>query len=250
MLISLPDLHGRADLLEAAIRYYPEDTQFIFLGDAIDRGPNSRGVIRMLLQLIDERRLEAILGNHEWMLLQATKLWHQAIESSDPVQLNEAQEAWRNWVRNGGASVLQEYGQFTANNVPQELMMYLNSTQLTLTTSAGIFVSHAAPPYDETAPGDEVLWARPTDGPFALPGNTLLSVHGHTPLSNPTWVAESLFTDLGAVFTGALCTVDLESLEVIVLQGQGRAQLNTLPNLSSSEDGLVRTQAYRTVHID
>lgn len=43
--VIIPDVHGACALLHAALRHFPERT-FVFLGDLIDRGPDSRGVLR------------------------------------------------------------------------------------------------------------------------------------------------------------------------------------------------------------
>ena len=80
MLIVLPDLHGRADLLEATVKYYPPDTNYVFLGDAIDRGPDSKGCIRQLIELHDAGRCVLIRGNHEVMVESAA---HHEARSTD-----------------------------------------------------------------------------------------------------------------------------------------------------------------------
>jgi serine/threonine protein phosphatase 1 len=70
-VIAIGDIHGCANSLRAivvAIQPTAEDT-LIPLGDCIDRGPDSRGVIEELLRLKDRCRLVPLLGNHEEMLL-------------------------------------------------------------------------------------------------------------------------------------------------------------------------------------
>ncbi len=65
------DIHGCSAALDAlidAIDLRPEDT-LVTLGDYVDRGPDSRGVIDRLIDLERRRRLVAILGNHDQMLL-------------------------------------------------------------------------------------------------------------------------------------------------------------------------------------
>ena len=47
-VIVLPDLHGRCDLLDAAVQQFPE-AHFVQLGDAIDRGPQSIPAVERLL---------------------------------------------------------------------------------------------------------------------------------------------------------------------------------------------------------
>ena len=69
--IAIGDIHGCSAALDAlidAIRPRPQDT-IITLGDYIDRGPDSRGVIDRLVELGRVCRLVPILGNHDQMLL-------------------------------------------------------------------------------------------------------------------------------------------------------------------------------------
>lgn len=77
---AIGDIHGRLDLLDALIDRIEADdaargdadTQLIFLGDLIDRGPNSAQVVERSRQLaIGGRRCSFLLGNHEEVFLQA-----------------------------------------------------------------------------------------------------------------------------------------------------------------------------------
>jgi serine/threonine protein phosphatase 1 len=70
-IIAIGDIHGCSTALRAlvaAIRPRPEDA-LIPLGDCIDRGPDSRGVIDDLLALRERCRVVPILGNHEEMMI-------------------------------------------------------------------------------------------------------------------------------------------------------------------------------------
>ena len=73
----IPDIHGQAEKLRLALKnlgwrrngttwVHPEpDRQIVFLGDFIDRGPENAAVIRIVRELIDAGRAQAIMGNHE-----------------------------------------------------------------------------------------------------------------------------------------------------------------------------------------
>ena len=73
----IPDIHGHADKLRLALQNlgwrrtvttwrHPEpDRQIVFLGDFIDRGPENAAVIRIVRELMDSGRANAIMGNHE-----------------------------------------------------------------------------------------------------------------------------------------------------------------------------------------
>ena len=71
--IAVGDVHGCSKALDAlieAIGPTPDDT-IVMLGDYVNRGPDSRGVLDTLAELRRRCRLVAILGNHDEMLLQA-----------------------------------------------------------------------------------------------------------------------------------------------------------------------------------
>jgi serine/threonine protein phosphatase 1 len=71
--IAIGDIHGCSQALEAVLRAVgpkPDDT-VVTMGDYVDRGPDSRGVVERLLALASECRLVPLMGNHEIMLLDA-----------------------------------------------------------------------------------------------------------------------------------------------------------------------------------
>lgn len=71
--LAIGDIHGHLRALEAlldAVKPQPDDL-IITLGDYVDRGPNTRGVLDLLMDLQDQGRLVALQGNHELLLLNA-----------------------------------------------------------------------------------------------------------------------------------------------------------------------------------
>lgn len=94
--IAIGDIHGCSDALAAvldAVGLGPADT-VVTLGDTIDRGTNSRGVIDQLIALAGRCRLIPLLGNHKEVLLDALR---------DIGTLRR----WLDW---GGADTLRSYG--------------------------------------------------------------------------------------------------------------------------------------------
>ncbi len=94
--IAIGDIHGCATALRtllAALELSADDT-LVTLGDAIDRGPDSRGVLEQLIAVSESCRLVPILGNHEQMLLDAI---HGRIALQD-------------WLIHGGSETLDSYG--------------------------------------------------------------------------------------------------------------------------------------------
>src|SRR5438128_6850305 len=69
--LAIGDIHGcltALDTLLGFVRPTPED-RLIFLGDYIDRGPDSKGVLNRLIELKRIRRFICLRGNHEIMML-------------------------------------------------------------------------------------------------------------------------------------------------------------------------------------
>jgi len=118
--IAIGDIHGCSAALAAlidAIAPGAEDT-IVALGDYIDRGPDSRGVLEGLIALSARCRLVPILGDHEEMLLDALR---------DNASL-------RKWLSCGGADTLRSYGwtpgshrRRLADWIPEAHRRFLNS---------------------------------------------------------------------------------------------------------------------------
>jgi serine/threonine protein phosphatase 1 len=114
--IAIGDIHGCAVALQTlieAIQPQPADT-VIPLGDYIDRGPDSRGVIEQLIALNGRCRLIPLRGNHEEMFL-------AAVERPDKVEA---------WLQCGGTQMLRSNGiNARLENVPQSHIEFLRSTR-------------------------------------------------------------------------------------------------------------------------
>ncbi|MGN6717122.1 MAG: metallophosphoesterase, partial [Candidatus Binatia bacterium] len=75
-IYALGDIHGCADLLERAFRFIDSDIGapgekriiHVFLGDYIDRGPDARGTINLLLDRAKSREAIFVRGNHESLM--------------------------------------------------------------------------------------------------------------------------------------------------------------------------------------
>ena len=102
-IYAVGDIHGRLDLLDRLLAMIDSDdagrggpeSELIFLGDLVDRGPDSRGVVERLLALKDERPARFLMGNHEEVFLRA---------------LEGDLRALRFLIRIGGRATLLSYG--------------------------------------------------------------------------------------------------------------------------------------------
>ena len=168
-LIAIGDIHGCRKALETlleAIEPTAEDT-IVTLGDYIDRGPDSRGVIDVLLDLGDRTQLVGVLGNHEEMMLEV--LHHGGSHHT--------------WLRYGGVETLESYGfDGDLNFLPPEHQQFLDSLGDFYSVD-DYFFTHAA--YDPEVPLDEqeiemLRWYSLTNGipPQHQSGKT--AVVGHT----------------------------------------------------------------------
>ena len=68
-IYAVGDIQGCAPSLKALVKKLSTKSKMIFLGDLVNRGPDSLGALRQLKQLQEEQRIECILGNHDLHLL-------------------------------------------------------------------------------------------------------------------------------------------------------------------------------------
>jgi serine/threonine protein phosphatase 1 len=133
-IIAVGDIHGcsrACEALIAAIAPQPDDI-LVLLGDYVDRGPDSRGVLDQLVALVDSCMLVPLLGNHEILML-------------DAILDEEVHEFWK---RCGGEETLASYGG-SLDNVPAEHLVFLRGLRPFFETDSHLFV-HAN--YDERLP--------------------------------------------------------------------------------------------------
>ncbi|MCB8819920.1 metallophosphoesterase family protein [Microvirga rosea] len=195
---AIGDIHGRHDLLEELlekIRDHAGDRahRLVFLGDYIDRGPNSAGVIATVrgLQRDDPDRVVCLTGNHEAMLLTAVR---------HPSSLTH-------WLINGGSTTLGSYGILDPREFPAEVIAWLKTLPTFFEDEWRYFVHAGLRPGRDLRHQTDVdrIWIREpfldTDYDF---GKHV--VHGHTPLqpATPESLPYRTNLDTGAVFGGAL----------------------------------------------
>jgi serine/threonine protein phosphatase 1 len=168
-LIAIGDIHGCRTALEKLLEAIDPtgDDTIVTLGDYIDRGPDSRGVIDTLIDLGDRTQLVGILGNHEEMMMEV--LHHGGSHHA--------------WLRYGGVETLDSYGfDGDLNFLPKEHQDFLESLG-DYYSSGDFFFTHAA--YDpEIALEDQEIemlrWYSLTKGIPAAHQNGLTAVVGHT----------------------------------------------------------------------
>ncbi|MDP3080263.1 MAG: metallophosphoesterase family protein [Brevundimonas sp.] len=228
------DIHGRLDLLQPLVDAILADLHVsaatrkvvVFLGDYIDRGPDSRGVLQLLAGLSDVEGIEwrFLKGNHEQAMLGFLE---------DP-------STGPKWCEYGGDNALRSYGlrvpdlahrteawARVAADLRHKLTArereFLKSLELSVTLG-DYFFSHAG-----ARPGvaldrqssEDLMWIRQ---PF-LNSRTAFErvvVHGHTPTLRVHADHRRIGLDTKAYDTGVLTALRLQGRERSLLQAVGR----------------------------
>lgn len=133
--IAIGDIHGCRRTLDALLDMVRprRDDMLVVLGDCIDRGPDSRGVIERLLSLRDGCTLVCIKGNHEELMLQS----------------RDDRRTFRMWQSWGGVQTLDSYAATQWTDIPTAHLAFMAGWMPYLETSTHIF-THAA--YDPDLP--------------------------------------------------------------------------------------------------
>src|SRR5262245_30852548 len=195
---AIGDIHGALAKLRDLVVRCERDADggpatFVFLGDYVDRGPDSRGVIDYLIDLHARLTDNAIflMGNHEALML-------QAVEDSLSVG---------HWLVQGGDKTLASYGVASAREIPRKHLAWLRSLRLSYDDGRRLFVHAGVDPekaLDEQNDHD-LLWIRE---PFLSDARNYgrLIVHGHTPQreGRPDVRNNRVNIDTAAVYGGAL----------------------------------------------
>jgi serine/threonine protein phosphatase 1 len=233
------DVHGRLDLLTSAvdaIARHVGDAPFrvVFLGDYVDRGPDSRGVIDLLMELQREWPVVCLKGNHEELML-------QAVTEPGGGRLER-------WLEYGGRNTLSSYGLTAesdlASGIPREHLRWMAALPRTTGDRHRIYV-HAG-----LMPGTPVhrqkdqtcLWIRER---FlqARPGEFEAHVvHGHTPVwegkpdpAEPELLDHRTNIDTAAFATGILSVAVFEGdtpggpVELLRIRGKAMGRVTADP---------------------
>ncbi len=235
-IYAIGDIHGERQCLDSLLaaisadfhqRFNEQDVRkiIIFLGDYIDRGPDSRGVLDILCRLAAESRAgdgpacRFLCGNHETALLDFL---------ADPVAEAE-------WLSYGGAETLASYGirastgitaparcralrDSLAERLPEAHRTFLDQLEPMVVLGDYAFV-HAG-----IRPGIALERQRPEDlqrirEPFLSSHrrHPKVIVHGHTPVAEAQILPNRIAVDTGAYATGSLSAANLYGLEAKIL---------------------------------
>ena len=203
-LFAIGDVHGCARELSALLeklRPAAEDT-VVFLGDYIDRGPDSKGVVDLILDLKKRCQVVALKGNHEAMLL-------------DFLDHPDTQGAGM-FVLNGGSTTLASYTvEGGSYQIPDEHLEFFRTLKICYQTESHFFV-HAGLPLTPIAKLNmrdpelqmQMVWMRQPflSTPFKW---EKIIVHGHTPTAKVENLPNRINLDTGCVYGNSLTALEL-----------------------------------------
>jgi serine/threonine protein phosphatase 1 len=222
LVYAVGDIHGRLDLLRTLLRRIAGDARqspeahpktLVFLGDYVDRGPDSCGVVETLIGgLPDGFETHFLKGNHEALLLDFL---------GNPLVL-------AHWLINGGDATMASYGvdvdrlersgaapeiwrSAFAAALPEPHLRFFRSLKLGISIGDYLFVHAGVRPGVPIAAQDEadLIWIRREFLDCLEPFGKIV-VHGHTPEKAPQMRPNRIGIDTGAFFTGRLTALRLE----------------------------------------
>ncbi|MEM1064808.1 MAG: metallophosphoesterase family protein [Pseudomonadota bacterium] len=238
---AIGDIHGQLEALRAAHGRIAEDrarsgddtAPVVHLGDLVDRGPDSAGVIDYLVKgQAGGAPWIVLMGNHDQIFRAVLRA---GVGQGD---LPDFARAWTS-AGMGGLETLSSYGvrpgflsrpaqiaRDAAAAVPPGHRAFLEGLPLFHETEGEIFV-HAGlrpglPLYDQIE--EDLLWIR---GEFLndIRDHGRLVVHGHTPVEEPMHCGNRVNLDTGAGFGRPLTAAVIEDGAVFVLTNEGRVPL-------------------------
>ena len=207
--IAIGDIHGCSTALAAlvqAIDPKPEDT-IVALGDFVDRGIDSKGVLDQLIALADRCRLVPILGNHDEMMLRA----------------RDGRDDFKFWLNCGGDAALDSYGSTSRLDlIPAAHFRFLEACLPYYETPTHLFLhANFKPDLPLGSQDDHTLrWLSLRDfvpGPHC---SGKVAVLGHTPQPDVLDLGHLLCIDTGCCNGGWLTAWDVTS--GVKWQGGGR----------------------------
>lgn len=173
-ILAISDIHGELEMfneLLQKVNYSPETDQLILVGDYVDRGPNSKGVIDRVMELKSQGAV-VLRGNHDEMMVDA---------------FHGREKAWERWQKNGCVVTLNNYDEeITGIACPlmqefSEHVEFLDSLDYYYETEDYIFVHAGVVPDEHPEDSDpfQLVWIR--DEFYDNYAGDKTVIFGHTP---------------------------------------------------------------------
>lgn len=206
-IFAVGDIHGCLTALKDMMRTIeisPTEDTLIFLGDYIDRGPDSKGVVDYVIELRSRfPRVVCLLGNHERMFLDYLDGFGRGL-----------------FLANGGRETLASYGTIKTPegrkvNVPLEHIIFFKSLLIYYETEDYLFVHAGLRPGLplEKQSVEDMIWIRHE---FYLSSHVLNKtvIYGHTAFGEPRINERMIGIDTGAVYGRKLTCLELPTMKL------------------------------------
>ncbi len=198
------DIHGCAKALRSLIEAIDpcDQDELIFLGDYIDRGPDSRNVVEQIIGLRNACRVVALRGNHEIMLMGVAE---RGLDADF-------------WLRSGGQATVTSYGG-SLEKIPDKHLEFFRNLRGYYETSDSIFV-HAGYQHDRDMDDQEeavTYWSHLTAPPPPPHVSGKRVFVGHTPQAGGSIlnIEHLVCVDTYCFGGGYLTALDVDSFEVV-----------------------------------
>lgn len=243
-IYAIGDIHGHLDLLEAAHARIARDDaahggggHVVHVGDLLDRGPDSRGVVEYLMRGQGAGKPWTVLrGNHDRFLPRLAR---------QPDWVDPGLASGRHWLDHpglGAAPTLASYGIADAARswdevradvlwrVPEAHLAWLEQLPLWHLVPQALFVHAGIRPGVDLGRQTEhdLVWIRQGFLDDAT-DHGILVVHGHTPVEKVTHFGNRLAIDTGAAYGGPLSVVVFDGEDLAEVTDQGRVPIRQMP---------------------
>jgi len=227
----IPDIHGCANtlqtLLEIQIKPNKND-HLIFVGDYIDRGPDSKRVIDIIMDLQKkEYHITTLMGNHEDYCIKA---WEEDVNKKNIFGIHSKGKTQKEWERYGGKQTMQSFDAKSPKEISKKYIEWMRQLDYYIVLEKFVVV-HAGLNFSKKDPFEDkraMLWARDYKiEPEKI--NNRRIVHGHLPVNlefidtvinnhESYWFID---IDNGVYFTrkagyGNLVALNLDNMEITI----------------------------------
>lgn len=213
------DIHGCSSELETLLGKlgyvdgaHPEGRTAVFVGDLVDRGPDSPGVLRRVMAMVAAGNALCVPGNHEnklgrWLGGRNVQHTHGLAETIE--QLEKEDDAFRTQVREFIAGLVSHY----VLDEGKLVVCHAGLPEKYHGRTSGRVRSHAL--YGDTT-GETDEFGLPVRYPWAedYRGRAAV-VYGHTPVPNTSWINNTICLDTGAVFGGKMTALRWPERELV-----------------------------------
>lgn len=189
-----PDIHGYRKTLESLFDQIKpsKEEHLIFLGDYVDRGPDSKGTIDFVRNLQDEGyHVTPLIGNHEQYFMEA---YYESLNNKHGF-FSKKPPKFKAWMEHGGKQVLRSFGVKDMRKIPREYIDWIESCKYYVELDDYVVV-HAGLNFYADDPFEDkhsMLWIKEFDIFPEMIGNRKI-IHGHTPV-NHEFIAEMVESD-------------------------------------------------------